>query len=142
MKLAPADAEKFPIGTLSKRSGANIETIRYYERIGLLARPPRSSSGRRVYRHSDLRTLIFIRRARELGFRLEDIRALLQLDGPPRGTCGEVREIALRHLADIRSKLADLKNLEKLLASAVSQCTGGATPECAMLDMLDIEHSH
>ena len=140
-KLAQAHGEKFPIGTLAKQSGANIETIRYYERIGLLTRPLRSSNGRRIYGHSDLRTLIFIRRARELGFPLEDIRSLLTLGGPASATCGEVREIAARHLADIRSKLHDLGNLENLLASTVSQCSGGSVRECPVLDILDIERA-
>lgn len=138
-KLTLTHDEKFPIGALAKRSGANIETIRYYERIGLLSAPPRSSNGRRVYRHSDLRALIFIRRARDLGFRLEDIRTLLQLSEPTRATCREVHEIASRHLADIKSKLTDLKKLEKLLAATVSHCSGGAVPECPVLDILDID---
>ncbi|MEJ0075003.1 MAG: helix-turn-helix domain-containing protein [Alphaproteobacteria bacterium] len=140
-KPGQARGEKFPIGTLARRSGATIETIRYYERIGLLSPPPRSSSGRRVYGHSDLRTLTFVRRARELGFRLEDIRTLLQLGGPGRAACGDVRELASRHLADIRSKLHDLQNLERLLASTVSQCSGSAAPECPVLDILDIERT-
>ena len=67
---------------------------------------------------------------------------MLHLGGPGRATCGEVREVASRHLADIRSKLHDLNNLESLLASTVSQCSGGAVPECPVLDILDIERAH
>lgn len=133
--------EKFPIGALARRSGANIETIRYYERIGLLAPPPRSSNGRRVYEYSDLRVLTFIRRARELGFALEDIRALLRLGGPAGATCGETRDIAARHLVEVRAKLHDLQKMERLLAETVSHCSGAAVPECPVLDILDIERA-
>ena len=138
-KSAPARDEKFPIGTLAKRSGANIETIRYYERIGLLTPPPRTPNGRRVYGHDDLRALVFIRRARELGFTLEVIRTLLQLSGPEPETCGEVRAITARHLEEVRSKLSNLARIEKLLASTVARCSDGTVPECAVLEILDID---
>jgi MerR family mercuric resistance operon transcriptional regulator len=130
--------EKFPIGTLAQRSGAHVETIRYYERIGLLPRPPRSSAGRRVYGPKDLRTLTFIRRARELGFKLEDIRMMLELGGPDGAKCRDVREIAVRHLEDVRSKLEDLRKLEKVLAASVAECSGSTTTRCAVIDMLDV----
>jgi MerR family mercuric resistance operon transcriptional regulator len=94
--------EAFPIGQLSKRSGVKIETIRYYERAKMLVPPPRTPSGRRVYDVTDLRILVFIRRARELGFSLDEIRALLRLGGLEKATCREVREIAAHHLDDIR----------------------------------------
>jgi MerR family mercuric resistance operon transcriptional regulator len=118
-------AEKFPIGTLARESGASVETIRYYERIGLLAPPPRSAGGRRAYGHEDLRILTFIRRARQLGFTLEDIRGLLKLGGPDGAPCGDVKEIATRHL--------------ELLASTIAQCAGGTARDCAVLNMLDID---
>ena len=139
--IAPAREEKFPIGTLAKRSGANIETIRYYERIGLLTPPARTPNGRRTYTHDNLRALVFVRRARELGFTLEDIRALIRLGGRDTATCGEVRDIAARHLEDVRAKLTDLTRLEKLLSVTVAQCTGTAVPECAVLDVLDIDRA-
>jgi MerR family mercuric resistance operon transcriptional regulator len=134
-------AEGFPIGTLSKRTGVNIETIRYYERVKMLAPPPRTASGRRVYDSGDLRILVFIRRARELGFSLDEIRALLRLGGPEKASCREVRVIATHHLEDIRSKLNDLKKLERVLATTVAQCTGRNAPDCPVLDILDIERS-
>jgi MerR family transcriptional regulator, mercuric resistance operon regulatory protein len=87
------------IGALSQQTGVHIETIRYYERVKMLAAPPRTGGGRRVYDHSHRRTLGFIRRARDLGFSLDEIRALLDLDGSGRASCAEVREIANRHLA-------------------------------------------
>ena len=109
-------AENLAIGQLSRLSGVNIETVRYYERIKMLPPPPRTPSGRRVYDSTHFRTLAFIRRSRELGFSLEEIRALMRLGGPEKATCREVREIAAHHLEDIRAKLNDLKRLERLLA--------------------------
>jgi MerR family mercuric resistance operon transcriptional regulator len=82
-------AENLAIGELSRLSGANIETIRYYERVKMLAPPSRTAGGRRIYGSNDLRMLVFIRRARELGFSLEDIRALLRLGGPEKASCRE-----------------------------------------------------
>ena len=127
------------IGEVSKRSGAHIETIRYYERIKLLPRPTRGANGRRVYREVDVRMLAFIRHARELGFTLDEIRALIQLGAPEKATCSEVRKIAARHLEDIRRKLDDLKKIERLLAKAVAQCSGTTISRCAVLDILDVQ---
>jgi MerR family mercuric resistance operon transcriptional regulator len=131
-----------PIGELSRLSGVNIETIRYYERIKMLPAPPRTASGRRVYDQTHLRTLVFIRRSRELGFSHDQIRALIRLGGPAKATCGEVREIAAHHLEDIRAKLSDLKKLERLLASTVAKCSGRIAPDCPVLDILDIQRSN
>ena len=122
-------------------SGVNIETIRHYERIKMLAPPPRTDSGRRVYHSTDLRILVFIRRSRELGFSLDDIRALLRLGGPEKASCREVREIAAHHLEDIRARLVDLKKLERLLAKTVARCSGRMAPDCPVLDILDIERT-
>jgi MerR family transcriptional regulator, mercuric resistance operon regulatory protein len=135
-------AETLAIGALSQRSGVNVETIRYYERIGMLSLPPRTASGRRVYGIRDVRILAFIRRARELGFSLREIRALLRLGGPEKATCREVRTIATRHLEDIRAKLSDLRKLERLLSRTVSRCSGKTAPECPVLDILDVERAH
>jgi MerR family mercuric resistance operon transcriptional regulator len=137
--ITSSRAENLPIGELSKRSDVNIETIRYYERIKLLPAPPRTASGRRVYGSMDLRILVFVRRSRELGFSLDEIRALLRLGGPERASCREVREIAKHHLEDIRSKLHDLKKLERLLATTLSRCSGRTAPDCPVLDILDIQ---
>jgi MerR family mercuric resistance operon transcriptional regulator len=131
--------ENLAIGQLSRLSGVNIETVRYYERIKMLPPPPRTASGRRVYDSTHLRTLAFIRRSRELGFSLEEIRALMRLGGPERATCREVRAIAVHHLEDIRAKLNDLKKLERLLAKTVAKCSGKIAPECPVLDILDTQ---
>src|SRR5262249_56974720 len=134
-------SEDLPIGELSKRSGVNIETIRYYERIKMLPLPLRTASGRRLYGRRDVRILAFIRRSRELGFSLDEIRALLRLGGPEKASCREVREIAALHLEDIRAKLSDLRKLERLLAKTVARCSGKMAPDCPVLDILDIERS-
>jgi MerR family mercuric resistance operon transcriptional regulator len=83
----------------------------------------------------------FIRRSRELGFSLDEIRVLLRLSGPEKTSCREVREIATHHLEDIRSKLHDLKKLERLLSTTVSRCSGRTAPDCPVLDILDIQRS-
>jgi len=136
--ITASRAGPWSIGELSGMTGVKIETIRYYERIGMLPAPPRSGSGRRLYGSTGVRTLAFIRRARELGFPLDEIRALMRLGGPGKASCGEVRHIATRHLADIRSKISDLRKLERLLATTVARCSGTTAPECPVLDILDV----
>ena len=136
--ITAARAENLPIGQLSRLSGVSIETIRYYERIKMLPAPPRTASGRRLYEATHLRMLAFIRRARDLGFSLDEIRALIRLGGPDRASCREVRAIAAHHLEGIRAKLDDLKKLERLLARTVAQCSGKTAPDCPVLDILDI----
>ena len=127
----------FSIGELCRRTGVNIETIRYYERARILPMPPRTASGRRVYGPAESRTLRFIRRARELGFSLTEIRNLLALSAENgRGTCGEVREVAARHLTDIRSKIADLCAMEQVLAETVARCDAGELSGCPVIETL------
>ena len=140
--ITAARADGLTIGQLSKLTNVNIETIRYYEKIGMLPPPPRTEGGRRVYGRLQTRMLAFIRRARELGFSLDEIRALLRLGGPEKATCGEVKTIATRHLEDIRAKLSDLKKLERLLSKTVARCTGRAVPDCPVLEILDIARAH
>ena len=122
------------IGELSRSTGVNIETIRYYERVNMLPAPPRTAGGRRVYGPSQKRVLAFIRRGRELGFTLDEIRALLDLSAPGQATCAEVKAIASKHLESVRAKVADLARLEEILAEAVAQCTGDEAPTCPVLD--------
>ena len=136
--ITTARADGLAIGQLSKLTNVDIETIRYYEKIGMLPPPPRTEGGRREYGRLQTRMLVFIRRARELGFSLDEIRALLRLGGPQKATCGEVKTIATRHLEDIRAKLSDLKKLERLLSKTVARCTGRAAPDCPVLEILDI----
>ena len=134
---APRRPTVLSIGELSRRTKVNIETIRYYERIEMLPPPPRTASGRRVYGPAETRALSFIRRARELGFTLGEIRALLALSGEGASeSCAEVRELAAAHLAEIRGKIADLKAMERVLADAVERCDAGEAPGCPVLDAL------
>jgi MerR family mercuric resistance operon transcriptional regulator len=135
--ITVARAHGLAIGALSKRTGVNVETIRYYERVGMLSAPPRTEGGHRVYGQDETRRLIFIRRARELGFSLDEIRALLDLAQPGKASCADVRAIAAGHLEDVRAKIADLTRLERLLAKTIKQCSGKAVPECPVLDVLD-----
>ena len=137
--ITSSSVESLPIGELSKRSGVNVETIRYYERIKMLSAPPRSANGRRIYCTIDVRMLAFIRRSRELGFSLDEIRALIRLGGPDKASCSAVREIAAHHLEDIRRKLDDLKKIERLLAKTVAQCSGTTAVDCPVLDILDVQ---
>src|SRR5712691_1603705 len=122
--------EKLTIGKLANSAGINLETIRYYERIGLLPEPGRTKGGHRSYAVSHVQRLTFIRRARELGFAINNIRALLKLAEPGRVSCGAVQKIAALHLASVRAKLADLGRMEKLLAKTVAQCNSNRSPAC------------
>jgi MerR family mercuric resistance operon transcriptional regulator len=134
-------SDGIPIGELSRLTGVNIETVRYYEKIKMLRPPPRTEGGRRRYGPTEIRVLAFIRRGRELGFGLEDIRALLALGAPGKASCANVREIAAHHLGDIRSKIADLRKLESLLAKTIAQCSGRRAPDCPVVDILDVRRS-
>ncbi len=132
-------SDNLAIGELSRQSGVNIETVRYYERIKILPAPPRTATGRRIYDSAHLRTLAFIRRSRELGFSLNEIRTLINLGGPGKATCRQVREITAHHLENIRAKLNDLKKLEHVLAKTLARCSGKRVPDCPILDILDIQ---
>jgi len=129
------------IGVLSRLTGVNIETIRYYERIKMLPAAPRTASGRRIYGSHEARILAFVRRSRGLGFSLDQIRTLLRLGGPEKASCREVREIAAHHLEDIRTNLGDLRKLERLLTRTVARCTGKMAPDCPVLDILDVQRA-
>jgi MerR family mercuric resistance operon transcriptional regulator len=133
-------AARLGIGALSNRSGCNIETIRYYERIGLLPRAPRSEGGHRHYGEADVRRLGFIRRSRELGFTLDQIRTLLKLVDGGRHTCAQVRRITEHHADEVRRKIADLRTIERVLGEMAAQCDGGTVPECPVIDALLDNH--
>ena len=125
------------IGELARRTGVHIETIRYFEKVGMLDVPDRTEGGHRVYAEHHVRALSFIRRARELGFTPKQVRAMLELGGPGKACCDEVQEIAVEHLEQVRRKMADLARLEQLLASTVERCSGGHVPDCPVIDMLE-----
>jgi len=128
--------ERIAIGRLSKHTGTNIETIRYYERVGLLPVPPRSSGGYRLYSTNHLKRLNFIRRARALGFSIGEIRTLLRLADERKRPCDEVRVVADAHLKDVRAKIADLRRMERVLKATVARCASGERTACAVIEAL------
>lgn len=123
-------------GVLATKAGVNSETIRYYEQVSLLPQPARSPGGHRIYGGEGLRRLRFIRRARELGFSLNQIRDLLNLVDEERLTCAAVLERATDHLQDVKARIADLKRMERTLKSIMDQCSGDSRPECPIIDAL------
>ena len=134
--MATSNAPHLLIGYLAKRTGCKVETIRYYEHIGVLPAPERSASGQRRYTTGQLKRLNFVRRARDLGFNLRQVRDLLRLADDRNRTCAEVEEMARAHHADVQAIIADLRRLESVLTDMVAQCTGDAVPECPIIDAL------
>ncbi len=129
-------AGEFTIGELSKRTKVKIETIRYYEKTGVMPNPPRTAGGYRVYREDDLNRLRFIRRCRQLGFAMAEIHELLGLVDARGYTCSEVQALTLEHAEMVKEKIRDLKRLEITLRGIASQCTGEEVPECPIIDAL------
>ncbi len=126
----------YSIGEVARRSGVKIETIRFYERSGLLAPPPRTAGGHRVYGSAAAQRLNFIRRARELGFTLAQVRELLALADKRGATCAEVERLARDHLAEVRGRIADLSRMDVVLSDLVTHCAGDTVPECPILEAL------
>ena len=135
------ESEALTIGRLAERAGVHLETVRYYERIGLMPEPRRTEGGHRVYQREHLKRLGFIRRSRELGFSLEEIRSLLGLVDGGGYTCAQVRDLTLQHAADVRRKIADLRRLERSLKEMAAQCSGDTLPRCQIIDVLWCEVS-
>lgn len=121
---------------LARLTGCNLETIRYYENIGVMPEPPRTPKNYRAYDDSHVARLRFVMRSRDLGFTLEEIRDLLGLVDGKVGTCADVQVLAARHIDSVHAKIADLQRIEKVLSETVSQCTGDDVPECAVIDAL------
>ncbi len=130
-------SKEITIGKLSSQTGVNIETIRYYEKEGILPAPPRTEGGHRLYTEEHLKRLMFVRRSRELGFSLDEIRTMLDMVDGGNLTCAEVKNITLKHLDDVRDKISDLQKLEKTLKAIASQCKGSKTPDCPIIDALN-----
>src|SRR4051812_23850678 len=110
------------IGALAKQTGTSAPTIRYYEEIGLLRSAGRQAGNQRVYSASDVRSLTFIRRCREFGFSIEQVRSLVALVQDPASSCVHARDLAQQHLVSVRAKLAELKALERSIAAFVTDC--------------------
>lgn len=124
------------IGQLASETGCRIETIRYYERIGVLPPAARASNNYRIYNGSHRRRLLFIRRMRGLGFSLDEVRTLLRMIDGGAYTCAEVQALGQEHLDAVRGRIADLRRIETALADLVGRCTGAETPDCSMLEAL------
>jgi Cu(I)-responsive transcriptional regulator len=124
------------IGELGKLTGTKVETIRYYERIGLLAKPERTAGNYRAYGAEHLNRLSFIRRSRDLGFSLEQVRALLDLSDDRERPCEAVDSIAQTHLSEVDRKIADLRALRRELSNMITQCRHGTVANCRIIDAL------
>lgn len=124
------------IGELSRRSKVNIETIRYYEREGVVPVPPRTSSCQRVYDSAYLMRLSFVRRCRGLGFSLGQIKNMLHMVDDNSVTCDHIKGLAETHLQDVRDKITDLRKMEAALDQTISLCHGGPDPDCAIIEAL------
>jgi DNA-binding transcriptional MerR regulator len=128
------------IGALAERTGTNAPTVRYYEEIGLLRSADRQSGGQRVYGDEDVKRLTFIRRCREFGFSIDQVRALAALVQDPKSSCTDARDLAQQHLDAVRTKLSELRALERSIAAFVTSCdascAGGPGPDCVILEDL------
>ncbi len=121
---------------LARATGCNLETIRYYERIGVLPEPPRRQNNYRSYEPYHLERLGFVMRARSLGFSLAEIRELLKLVDGGMQTCQQVREVAQRHLDEVERRINDLDRIRRVLSETVSRCSGRKVPDCPVIDAL------
>ena len=128
--------KKVTRGLLARESGVNPETIRYYEKIGLLPEPRRSEGGHRIYSDSDQQRLYFIRRCREMGFTLEEVRELLTLVDRQQASCERVQGIAMAHAASIGRKIDDLMRMQKTLQELADRCSGEQVPDCPVIEAL------
>lgn len=128
------------IGQLARASGCKVQTIRYYEQIGLLPEPRRTAGNQRLYRQADLERLQFIRHGRELGFSLDAIRELLALAEHPRQPCEAADRIAREHLREVESRLNRLQSLKSELERMVRECAGHEVSQCRVIEVL-ADHS-
>lgn len=124
------------IGGLAKATGTKAETIRFYEKIGILAKPTRTAGNYRTYDEEHVRRLTFIRRARDLGFPLDTVRLLLSLVDQPERSCAAVDEIVVQQLHDVEQRIADLQRLREELDRLSHECKGGRVAECRIIDAL------
>jgi len=124
------------IGQVAAKIGCNRETIRYYEKERLLPEPGRTEGGHRLYSEELVKRLVFIRRARELGFSMDKVRQLLSIVDRKQVSCGHVKRLTVSHLQDVRAKIKDLRNMERTLSAIFEQCSGENIPDCPIIDVL------
>ncbi len=128
----------FTVGDLATQSGCTVETVRYYEKTGLMPDPPRTEGGHRIYSLDHLKRLFFIHRSRELGFTIEEVKELLRFVDEPAHTCGEVGDMAMLQARAVQEKIKDLKRLQKALDEMAALCKGGRykIDDCPIVDAL------
>lgn len=124
------------IGEMSRQTGVGIETIRYFEKIGMMPTPSRSEGGNRRYTTVHLQRLFFINRCRQIGFSQNEIKTLLSMVDSKDVTCSEVHNITVEHIRDIKKKIRDLRKLEKVLAQMANECSRGDIPDCPIIETL------
>jgi Hg(II)-responsive transcriptional regulator len=125
------------IGTAAEQAGVNVQTLRYYERRGLLPRPPRRTSGYREFPDDAVRVVRFVKRAQDLGFTLAEIEELLRLRNDKRRDRGRIRTVAGKRVRDIDRKIAELQAMKKALSHLIHCCEEGTTLECPIIEALD-----
>jgi len=126
----------YSIGKMAHETGVNIETIRYYERIGIMPEPDRMANGYRQFSHDELKRLIFVRKCRELGFSLREVRTLLDLVDSDHFSCGEIHQMTVGHLSKVDEKMARLRKLKTVLRQMADECSQGDVPACPIIDAL------
>lgn len=124
------------IGELSNRTGCIVETIRFYERIGIMPDPPRSPGGQRIYNDEHEKRLTFIRRGNELGFSLKEVREMLGMVDGGDYSCDDIQAIAVAHIEEVKHKIADLRKIKKVLENMAKQCETGIVPECPIVEAM------
>lgn len=127
---------RMTIGKVAEQTGCKVETIRFYEKERLLPKPDRTEGGNRLYTTEMIERLVFIRRCRELGFTMGEIRQLLSLVDQEQVSCERVKTIADTHLEDIQARISDLRKMERTLRRLSDQCPGGTIPECPIIESL------
>jgi Hg(II)-responsive transcriptional regulator len=129
----------YKVGEIAQKVNVNVETLRYYEKIKIMPKPKRKESHYRFYDELDLRRLLFIKRAKELGFTLKEIKELLNLKIESTATCGDVKHLAEHKLTDIEERIKDLKSIKNVLVKLVNQCVCEelSTDECPILEVID-----
>lgn len=131
--------DRFFVGQLAKEVGINVETIRYYEKLKLLPKPKRKESRYRIYDETDLKRLIFIKRAKELGFTLKEIKELFELRIDSEAKCGDVKHLTEHKLKDVDNKIKDLKKIRSVLVKLINQCVNEkiSSDECPILESME-----